>query len=37
MVIKVGKKIGANLGNWFVSGEVNYFDDLDDAHDWIMK
>ena len=34
---KSWQKIGANLGNWFVSGEVYYFDDLDDAHNWIMK
>jgi hypothetical protein len=30
------QKFGAKLGNWFVSGEVNYFENWQDAYDWIV-
>ncbi len=27
----------AKIGNWFVSGEVKYFEDTDDALDWLLQ
>lgn len=30
------QEFGAKLGNWFVSGEVNYFENWQDAYDWIV-
>ena len=30
------QELGAKLGNWFVSGEVNYFENWQDAYDWIV-
>lgn len=29
--------IGAKFGNWFISGEVHYFNEFQDAHDWIIQ
>jgi hypothetical protein len=31
------QEFGAKLGNWFVSGEVNYFENWHDAYDWIAS
>jgi hypothetical protein len=28
-------QVAAKIGNWFVSGDVKYFDDIEDALEWI--
>ncbi|GAA5315150.1 MAG: STAS/SEC14 domain-containing protein [Candidatus Pelagadaptatus aseana] len=29
------QKLSAKLGSWFISGEIKYFDSLDEALDWL--
>ena len=31
------QKISAKLGSWFMSGEIQYFDNLQDALNWVKK
>ena len=32
---KKWQEVGAKIGNWFVSGEVKYFEDMHEAMDWL--
>ena len=31
------QKVAANIGSWFIAGELNYFEDIDQAYQWLKE